>query len=171
MAISKLLSNYWKISTLFFISLILLIGKQNYALFFTNLSTILMTLSIWFWTDINVELKEYPILNSLTLTTKAWRWSLSFISLIFLVQSLSNVTCLYSINSSSCKSWLLPGEKLYFFIKELFNFLFGATFSEPIAKFFGLFALLIYIIGLIQWLLIKLPKSGRNSGFSNNDQY
>ena len=31
-----------------------------------------------------------------------------------------------------------------------------------------LFSLLIYILGLIQWSIIKLPKNGRNSCFSEN---
>jgi len=53
-------------------------------------------------------------------------------------------------------------------IKNLFNFFFGANFSQPISKFLGLFALLIYILGLIQWSIIKLPKNGRNSCFSEN---
>ena len=57
-AITKLLTNYWKISLLFFISLILLIGKHNYLLV-TNISTLIMTISVWFWNDINEELKEY----------------------------------------------------------------------------------------------------------------
>jgi len=42
-AVKKLLSIYWKISLLFFISLLLLIGKYNYALLVTNISTLLMT--------------------------------------------------------------------------------------------------------------------------------
>jgi len=58
-AVNKLLSIYWKISLLFFISLLLLIGKYNYALLITNISTFLITISIWFWNDINDELKEY----------------------------------------------------------------------------------------------------------------
>ena len=51
-------------------------------------------------------------------------------------------------------------KNLYFF--------FGANFTQPIAKFLGLFSLLIYTLGLIQWLIIKLPKNGRNSCFSEN---
>ena len=53
-------------------------------------------------------------------------------------------------------------------ILNLFNFFFGANFTQPIAKFLGLFSLLIYILGLIQWSIIKLPKNGRNSCFSEN---
>ena len=167
-AVKKLLSIYWKISLLFFISLLLLIGKYNYALVVTNISTILMTISVWFWKDINDELKEYDFSYSLTTTTKVWRWSLTFISLNFLIQSLKNISCFSLINSPACEIWLQPSSNLYKVIKSLFNFLFGANFSQPIAKFLGLFSLLVYVLGLIQWSIIKLPKNGRNSCFSEN---
>tara|TARA_Y100001970_G_C14164581_1_gene820524 strand:+ start:1045 stop:1659 length:615 start_codon:yes stop_codon:yes gene_type:complete len=166
-AVNKLLSNYLKISLLFFISLLLFIGKYNFALLITNIATLLMTISVWFWKDINDELKEYNLSNMLASTTKVWRWSLTFISLNFLIQSLQNIRCLFFINSSECQIWLEPSKNLYFIFKKLFNFFFGADFTQPIAKFLGLFGLLIYILGLLQWALIKLPKVGRNSGFSD----
>ena len=167
-AVNKLLSIYWKISLLFFISLLLLIGEYNYALVITNISTLLMTISVWFWNDINDELKEYDFSYSLTTTIKIWRWTVTFISLNFLIQSLKNFSCLSFINSAACEIWLQPSSNLYIIIKNLFNFFFGANFTEPIAKFLGLFSLLIYILGLIQWSIIKLPKNGRNSCFSEN---
>ena len=168
-AVNKLLSIYWKISPLFFISLLLLIGKYNYALVITNISTLLMTISVWFWNDINDELKEYNLSYALTTTTKVWRWSLTFISLNFLIQSLLNLNCFSFVNSTACEIWLQPSSNLYTIIKNLFNFLFGANFTQPIAKFLGLFSLLIFTLGLIQWSIIKLPKNGRNSGFSENE--
>ena len=129
-----------------------------------------MAISVWFWNDINDELKEYGISHALTTTTKAWRWSLTFISLSFLIQSINNISCISFINSAECEIWLQPSKNLYLILKNLFNFLFGASFSQPVAKFLGLFALLIYVLGLVQWAMIKLPKSGRNSGFSNYDK-
>ncbi len=167
-AVNKLISIYWKISPLFFISLLLLIGRYNYALFITNISTLLMTISIWFWNDINDELKEYGFSYSLTTTTKVWRWALTFISLNFLIQSLRNFSCLSVINSAECEIWLKPSSNFYIIIKNLFNFFFGADFTQPIAKYLGLFSLLIYTLGFIQWSIIKLPKNGRNSSFSEN---
>jgi len=167
-AVIKLLSIYWKVSLLFFISLLLLIGNYNYALVITNISTLLMTVSVWFWNDINDELREYDFSYSLITTTKIWRWSLTFISINFLIQSLQNFNCFSFINSAACEIWLKPSSNLYIIIKNLFNFFFGANFTQPIAKFLGLFSLLIYIIGLIQWSIIKLPKNGRNSWFSEN---
>ena len=167
-AVNKLLSIYWKISPLFFISLLLLIGKYNYALVITNISILLMTISVWFWNDINDELKEYDFSYSLTTTTKIWRWAVTFITLNFLIQSLQNFNCFSFINSAECEIWLQPSSNLYLIIKNLFNFFFGANFTQTVAKFLGLFSLLIYTIGLIQWSLIKLPKNGRNSYFSEN---
>ena len=167
-AVIKLLSIYWKISLLFFISLLLLIGKYNYALVITNISTLLITVSVWFWNDINAELREYDFSYSLTTTTKIWRWTITLISLNFFIQSLQNLNCFSFINSDACAIWLQPSSNLYLILKNLFNFFFGANFTQPIAKFLGLFSLLIYILGLIQWSIIKLPKNGRNSYFSEN---
>ena len=165
-AFIKLLTNYWKISLLFFISLILLIGKFDFALSITNISTLMMTISVWFWNDINDELQEYDLSNSLATTIKAWRWSLTFVSINFVIQGFQNISCFYSINLTECEIWLKPSTNLYFIFRSLFNFFFGASFTQPVAKFIGLFSLLIYILGLIQWSIIKLPKTGRNSGFS-----
>ena len=167
-AITKLLSIYWKISVLFFISLILFIGEYKFSLLITNFATFIMTITVWFWNDINDELKEYKLYYALTTTTKVWRWSITFLSLNFLIQSLNNLSCLSSIRSPECKIWIEPSKNLYFILQKLFNFFFGASFSQPVAKFLGLFALLIYILGLVQWVIIKLPKNGRNSGFSND---
>ena len=170
-AIRKLLTIYWKISILFFISLILFIGSVNISLLVLIISTILMTIGVWFWTDINRELKGYKLTNALITTTRTWRWALTFLSISFLVLSLQDFSCLNSINDSECLKWSEPSNNLSKIINQLFNFLFGANFTESIAKFIGLFGLLIYTLGLLQWLIIKLPRSGRNSGFSNYEEY
>ena len=128
-----------------------------------------MTITVWFWNDINDELKEYDFPQVLATTTKVWRWSLTFLFLNFLNQSFQNFSCLFSINSSECEIWLGPSLNLFIIFKNLFNFFFGASFTQSLAKFLGLFSLLIYTMGLIQWSVIQLPKSGRNSGFHERD--
>ena len=170
-AIEKLLITYWKVSILFLISLILFIGGVEFSLLILIISTSLMTICVWLWTDINRELKGYKLNNVLVTTTKAWRWALTYISISFLAHSFQDLSCLYSINSSECLKWSEPSKTLSQIINQSFNFLFGTNFTEPIAKFIGLFALLIYTLGLFQWLIIKLPRSGRNSGFSNYEEY
>ena len=170
-AIEKLLIIYWKISILFLISLLLFIGGVDFSLLILIISTSLMTISVWFWNDINRELKGYKLTNALVTITRAWRWTLTFISISFFVLCFQNLSCINSINSSECLKWSEPSKNLSQIINQLFNFLFGANFTEPIAKFIGLFALLIYTLGLFQWFIIKLPRSGRNSGFSNYEEY
>ena len=59
-----------------------------------------MTVSIWFWNDINDELNEYKISHALTTTTKIWRWSITFISLIFLIQSLNIINSYFFFSST-----------------------------------------------------------------------
>ena len=170
-AIEQLLKTYWKISILFFISLMLFIGGVEFSLLILIISTSLMTICVWLWSDINRELKGYKLTNALITTTRVWRWALTFISISFLVQSFQDFSCFNSINRSECLKWSEPSKNLSQIINQLFNFLFGANFTEPIAKFIGFFALLIYILGVFQWLIIKLPRSGRNSGFSNYEEY
>ena len=165
--IQKLLSNYWKISILFFISLILFAGKVNFSLLVLNISMILTTICIWYWSDINTELNEYKISHYLTFTTKIWRWAVTFIAIAFIAQGINNLSCITSINSGECIPWIEPSKNLYSIINKSFRFLFGGNFSEPVAKFLGLFSLLIYSLGLLQWIILKLPRTGRNSDFSN----
>ena len=124
--------------------------------------------SAWLYVIKGALVLSYDFSSSLITTTKVWRWSLTFISLNFLIQSLKNISCFSLINSPECEIWLQPSSNFYKVLKGLFNFFFGAEFTQPIAKFLGLFSLLIYILGLIQWSIIKLPKIGRNSCFSEN---
>ena len=141
-------------------------GEYSYALLIMNIATLLMTISVWFWKDINDELEEYNFSNALVSTIKVWRWALTFICLSFIIQASQNYSCLSFINSQECETWLEPSKNLYIIFRNLFNFFFGASFTQPLAKFLGLFSTLIYFLGLMQWSIIKLPKNGRNSGFS-----
>jgi len=70
-----------------------------------------MTVSVWFWNDINDELSEYDFSYSLTTTIKIWRWTLTFISLNFLIQSLQNFDCFSYINSYKNENNLLKVGK------------------------------------------------------------
>ena len=112
-----------------------MIGNYSYALIITNISTLLMTISVWFWNDINDELKESNLYDYLSTTTKVWRWSLTFISLNFLIQSLQNFSCFSFINSDACGIWLQPSSNLYMIIKKLFNFSLELTLLSPPQNF------------------------------------
>ena len=61
-------------------------------------------------------------------------------------------------------AWIEAPQNLHIVNKQLFNFLFGANWTEPLAAFIGYAALTFYIIGLLQWSLTKLPRQGRIAG-------
>ena len=46
----------------------------------------------------------------------------------------------------------------------MFGFLFGGQWTETIAAFIGYVALVAYLAGFLQWLLIRLPRYGRVAG-------
>ena len=69
-----------------------------------------------------------------------------------------------SLSNNTCIGLLEAPKQLNFAAGGLFNFLFGANWTESLAAFTGYIALLAYIVGLIQWILIRLPKQGRIAG-------
>ena len=48
--------------------------------------------------------------------------------------------------------------------KTLIKFVLGGDWSTGFATFFAYLSLIVYIIGLLQWLIIQLPKNGRFAG-------
>jgi hypothetical protein len=46
----------------------------------------------------------------------------------------------------------------------VFGFIFGAKWSPPVAAFVGYLALVGWVVGLLQWALVRLPRAGRVAG-------
>ncbi len=160
----RLLAIYWKVSSLMLISILLLTGEQQIGYITSFVSPILMIASIWFWIDINEELEDLPPWRSLALTVRIWRWIITFLGLIYSVIAFSSLKCFQAIQQKSCIAWIEPTQQLHEIIKGIFNFLFGGSWTEPLAGFIGYLALIAYLVGLIQWFLIRLPKQGRIAG-------
>jgi hypothetical protein len=53
---------------------------------------------------------------------------------------------------------------LHGFAATVFDFIFGGQWTEAFAAFVGYVALVAYLAGLLQWLLIRLPRYGRVAG-------
>ena len=49
-------------------------------------------------------------------------------------------------------------------LERVFDFLFGGDWNEGVAAFFGYVMLVAYVVGLLQWLLMRLPRQGRVAG-------
>ena len=75
-----------------------------------------------------------------------------------------SLSCIKSLNGELCTAWQEGPQNLHILIKGLFNFLFGASWTEPIAAFIGYILLIAYAIGILQIIAIRLPKQGRIAG-------
>ena len=163
-AIVRLMSIYWKISSLMAISMLLLTNQRPIAFLTFFITPLLMVTAIWFWVDLNEELDNLPPWRPLPFTVRIWRWALSGFGLMFAILTFLSLSCFKTLNGTTCSAWLEGPKNLHQIAEKLFNFLFGANWSEPLAAFIGYVALIIYILALLQWFLIRMPKDGRVSG-------
>ncbi len=162
--IQRFISIYFKVASLLAISILLLISGDSLGYLTSLISSLLIMITLWFWIDLNEELKEMSINNGIALTTKIWRWCLTFWGLLFSSLHLLSFDCLHSENSKYCYYWTELPNQLDKIPQVLIKFLLGGNWNSALAGFVGYFTLMIYIIGFLQWLFLKLPKQGRIAG-------
>tara|TARA_Y100001968_G_C19195888_1_gene637525 strand:- start:159 stop:788 length:630 start_codon:yes stop_codon:yes gene_type:complete len=163
-SIDRLLSIYWKVASLYAINLLFLSGEDQLGQFISFISPILMVTSIWFWVDLNEEIDEMFIYNPISFTTRIWRWTLSFWCILNTGLHLFSWRCLNSISGNYCDTWREIPNNSFITTKLIIKFILGGNWTTAIATFFAYLALILYLIGLIQWLVIQFPKNGRFAG-------
>ena len=132
-------------------------------------AVILAYLAHGIWVDINEELNDLPIWRPLPLTIRLWRWALSGFALVNTVLVATAFPCLTvdlggATAAGSCLQWLEAPKGLHGVIASVFGFLFGGQWTETVAAFIGYVALVAYLAGFLQWLLVRLPRHGRVAG-------
>ena len=163
-SIDRLLSIYWKVSSLYAISLLFLSGENQLGQYISLISPILMVGSIWFWVDLNEEIDEIYVYKPISLTTRIWRWVLSFWGIFTTGLHIFSWRCLNSINGSFCLSWREIPYNSFITTKTIIKFILDGNWTTAFATFFAYLALILYLIGFLQWLIIQLPKNGRFAG-------
>ncbi len=163
-AISRLMGIYWKVASLLVITLLLLTDQRPLGYVTALLAPVLMTVSVWFWVDLNEELADRPLRHPLVLTVRLWRWALSGFSVIAAGMAISSLSCVSAVKGADCKAWLEAPQGLHLVLERVFDFLFGGDWNEAVAAFLGYVMLVAYAVGLLQWLLIRLPRQGRVAG-------
>ena len=163
-SIERLLSIYWKVSSLYAINLLFLSGDSQLGQLISFISPILMVSSIWFWFDLNEEIDEMPVYRAIALTTRIWRWTISFWSLLNTGLHLFSWRCLNSINENYCDTWREIPFNLFITTRTIIKFVLDGNWSTGFATFFAYLSLVLYLIGLLQWLIIQLPRNGRCAG-------
>jgi hypothetical protein len=165
-ALVRLLSIYWKVASLLLIADLLLSDRRPTGFAVLLLAKLLVVVSVWFWVDLNEELADLPPWRPLPLTVRIWRWGLSFWGLIGAVFSVTALACMDAarMEAPRCAVWLQPPFELHQHLQTVLNFVFGGQWTPGVAAFVGYVGLLAYVVGLLQWLLVRLPKHGRVAG-------
>ncbi len=161
--VQRLLGLYWKVASLMMISLLLLTDERPLGYVTAVVAPVLMVVSVWFWVDLNEELADQPTWRPLPLTVRLWRWALSGFGVISLATTATGLRCMES-PSSDCAAWLEAPQGLHRVVETVFDFVFGGQWSEAVAAFVGYVALVAYLAGFLQWLLVRLPRHGRVAG-------
>jgi len=160
----RLLTIYWKIASLLAISVLLLTDQRPIGYLTTFLAPLLMVASVWFWVDLNEELADLPPWRPLPLTVRIWRWALSGFGLMAAAMASTSLACVKDVVGANCRVWLEAPQGLHRVAERLFDFVFGGQWTEAVAAFIGYVALVAYVVGLLQWLLVRLPRQGRVAG-------
>ncbi|MEO0491369.1 MAG: DUF3177 family protein, partial [Cyanobacteria bacterium J06659_2] len=75
-AIQHLLLIYWKVASLLAITVYLMIGGFAFSFVAAIMARVLIPISLWFWADLNEEIREQPQ-SPLKFAFTAWRWAVT----------------------------------------------------------------------------------------------
>jgi len=108
-AIQRLLTIYWRVSSLLAITIYLLIAALPVGFISGLMARILIPISLWFWVDLNEEIEDQPR-GALKLTFNSWRWAIMSI-VCWVIAQLPLLQCAISKNLTDlplCRAWLEP---------------------------------------------------------------
>jgi hypothetical protein len=165
-ALLRLLGIYWKVSSLLLIALLLLTDRQPAGFPLLVVAPLLIVGGLWFWVDLNEELADLPPWRGLPLTVRIWRWSVSLFAIATAALAFTALSCMRTgvEPGSSCAAWTEASLHMHGVVARIFAFLFGGQWTPGVAAFVGYVGLVAYVVGLLQWLLVRLPRFGRVAG-------
>ncbi len=164
-ALLRLLGLYWKVASLLLIALLLLTDRRPMGFLLLVVAPLLIVAALWFWVDLNEELADLPPWRPLPLTVRIWRWSLTFLSLFSAAFASTALACMGGVGRLPlCPVWLEAPLGLNGIVARVFGFVFGGQWTPGVAAFVGYAALVGYVVGVVQWLLVRLPRQGRIAG-------
>ena len=164
-ALTRLMGIYWKVASLLLITVLLLTDNRPLGYLLAVFSQLLVVISVWFWVDLNEELADLPPWRPLPFVVRAWRWGLTVFGVLGAALSAVALSCVGGgLTRPICRVWLEAPDDLHGGVASVFDFVFGGSWTAAIAAFVGYVSLVAYGVGLLQWLVVRLPKQGRVAG-------
>lgn len=160
-AISGILKIYWRVASLLAITVYLLIPGWSVGFVTSLLAKLLIPISLWFWADLNEEIREQPN-RSINLGFNAWRWAMSAYCLVSGLLQLVFVRCAFSsvaLAGEACQVWREPALAY----KAIFHS--GSAGSDNLTFWgvLGAVALGFYALYLGYFLFVRLARQGRSA--------
>ncbi|WP_413199039.1 DUF3177 family protein [Nostoc piscinale] len=155
--IQRLLMIYWRVASLFAITIYLMIAEYPVSFVSGLIARILIPISLWFWVDLNDEI-EYQQSGLLKLVFTSWRWAVTVYSLLGAIAFVPFIGCAFSetaIKTPYCRVW--------FEAPLIFKDYFHHNTKPGFLGFLGITCLVIYVLYLSYFVLIKLGKQGRSA--------
>lgn len=156
-AMQKLLIIYWRVASLLMITVYLMIPGWRISFITAIAGRILIPIALWFWVDLNEEIKDLPK-SSLKLVFTAWRWATTVYCIIGVAATIPLITCAFSettLATPFCQVWLEA--------PQLYRQNFHPDGNVGFLGFLGMVGLTIYVLYLAYFLLVRLGKQGRSA--------
>ena len=136
-AMQKLLIIYWRVASLLMITVYLMIPGWKISFLTGIAGRILIPLTLWFWVDLNEEIRDLPK-STLKLVFTSWRWAVTIYSLLGVAANSLFIPC--GLDTTTAQ-----------------------TANEGFLGFLGACGLSVYILYLVYFLLVRLGKQGRSA--------
>ncbi|MEH2359559.1 DUF3177 family protein [Nostoc sp.] len=156
-SIQRLLTIYWRISSLVAITIYLMIAQYPVSFISGLMARILIPISLWFWVDLNDEI-EYQTSGFLKFIFTSWRWATTVYCILGTLAFIPFLGCAFSGNVLKT-----PYCSVWFEAPLLFKEYFHANSKAEFLGFLGITSLVIYVVYLSYFVLIKLGKQGRSA--------
>ncbi|NJN86530.1 MAG: DUF3177 family protein [Leptolyngbyaceae cyanobacterium SL_7_1] len=156
-SMQRLLTIYWRVSSLLMITVYLLIGNLPLSFFASLIARVLIPLSLWYWDDLNEEINDRPF-DPLQLTFKSWRWAVTLYSGLGAIATLPFLPCALSRSQFAtpfCQVWREP--------PLMYRDYFHAASNLGFLGFLGIVGLIIYLLYLAYFVFFRLAKQGRSA--------
>ncbi len=153
----RLLIIYWRVASLFAITVYILIAEWPIGFLSGWGGRILIPIALWFWVDINEDIDDQPQ-RPLKLALTSWRWATTIYCLLGAIATIPFLGCAFSdgaVKTPFCRVWLEPAL--------LFRQYFHPGSTPQFLGFLGMVGLFIYVLYLSYFVLIRLGKQGRSA--------
>ncbi len=156
-AVGRLMIIYWRVASLLMIAVYLMIPGWPIGFISGMSARILIPISLWFWVDLNEEIRDLSHSALKTLLT-SWRWAMTVYCSLGVIANFHFGSCALSpetMATAACKVWLEA--------PLTFKGIFHPDSTPGFLGFLGIVGLVFYGLYFGYFIVVRLGKQGRSA--------